>query len=117
MPRRKIDPLDDMLQYFTNEPLVVVLVVRRLLNKIADRRVLEATPAVPKQRKKRQPKTPTAQQTMEAVTQTAPLPPAPRPPRQRRMRADSAPPANEAKPIVPLQAEVGGDDSEAYTGN
>ena len=124
MPRRKSDPLDDMLQYFNHEPLVIVKLVRGLIDKIVDRRIAEGMPTPVKvQRRKRQPK-PEQAHISEMRTFGTPeqldvaiAPPAPATapkPRRRRMRASSPPPPNEATPIVPLQDEVG---DETYTGN
>ncbi len=118
MPRKKvIDPLVTVLDFFEIEPEASCQIAQRIIARTLARRFPPTEKAKGVVRRKRQPKpaTPPAQRAMEAVTQTAPLPPAAPKPRRRRMRAGSPPPPNEAKPIVPLQEEVG--DDNTYTGN
>lgn len=113
MPRRKpIDAVDVILQYAEEATLPDVDLLMKLMARIVGKRRGQTTTPTP--RRRRQPPTPTP----AAEPVAAPVPAAATPrPTTRRMRANSSRPKNEATPIVPLQAEVGEDDTNDNTGD
>ena len=124
MPRKKANMLDAMLDYVTNAPLAAVDVVLQLCGTIAKNRHGKEDPPQEKvvrrvRKVKAIPPDPIIVAAQEAQKAAFTPPSTVQAParRKRRMRADSAPPASEATPIVPLQEEVGEDNAEAYTGD
>ena len=121
MPRKKTDPIDDILNYATNAPLAGADVVFKLCATILKNRHLKDDPPVEKVRRRRVPKpdiarpVPAVVGTLgeRVVTGEGSLA-KPRQQRKRRMRADSLPPPSAATPIVPPQ-EIDEDGGETYS--
>ena len=129
MPRKKTDPIDDILTYATNAPLAGADVVFKLCATILRNRHLKDDPPVEKVRRRRTVKPvvskPVFPQGREFVL-TVPTPDSEvahivanakeRKIRKRRMRADSPPPPSTATPIVPpVEAVDDEDGGETYS--
>lgn len=120
MPRKKTDPIDDILNYATNAPLAGADVVFKLCGTILKNRHAKEDPPSTAPVRRRRRRTPvlteaTAPEPVQPAA-AAPAPVAVKPRRQRRMRAGSPPPPSTATPIVPAQETIEDEDGgETYS--
>lgn len=116
MPRKRtVDPLVTVLEFFEQQPQEICEVASRIVLRTVRQRFPPLSPPVKVRRTQKTSVIPVALPPIQESTEQ-PVPPTQTVSRRKkRLRADSPKPPNEATPIVPLQEQVGED--ETYTGD